>query len=35
MGIDLLQNEDISRIISQFEEEFPKINTLTDEQKKF
>ena len=34
MGIDLLQNEDISRIISQFEEEFPKINTLTNEQKK-
>ena len=34
MGIDLLQNEDISKIISQFEEEFPKINTLTDEQKR-
>ena len=34
MGIDILQDEDISRIISIYEEENPKINSLNEDQKR-
>ena len=34
MGIEILQDDEISRIISIYEEENPKINSLNDEQKR-